>query len=59
MWDGGETIRVESLTYYGDEFDNLGYRWVANEDGISDQESSDNLAGGEVIWKAKEGGDGR
>ena len=45
---GEECIRIDSLTYYGTEFDNLGYRWVANE------EEFDNLAGGEVIWRPRE-----
>lgn len=51
MWDGGDTIRVESLTYYGDEFESLGFRWVANEDAVNDKERSDNLGCGEIIWK--------
>ena len=53
MWDDGTTIRVETLTYYGDEFDALGFRWTANEEGTSDEDSSDNLEGSEIIWKSK------
>ena len=49
MWDNGDTIRVESLTYFGDEFvDTLGYSWVANDEG---ENGSDNLEGGRIIWK--------
>lgn len=52
MWDSGDTIRIESLTYYGSKFDNLGFRWVANEDLEDERDRSDNLDSGEVIWKA-------
>ena len=37
--------------HVGDQFDSLGYRWVANEDGTSDEDSSDNLGAGKIIWK--------
>ena len=51
VWDYGDFIKVESLTYYGDEFDALGFRWVANIE--SDDKYADNLSGGEIVWRSK------
>lgn len=51
LFDGGETVKVESLTYFGNEFDLLGYRWVANDD--DSEKYSDNLGAGEIVWKSK------
>jgi len=51
LFDGGETIKVESLTYFDNWFDSLGYCWVANDD--DSEKYSDNLGAGEIIWKSK------
>lgn len=48
-WANGERMKVFSLTYYGDQFDVLGYRWTA--DGEGDGEYSDNLAASLIVWR--------
>ena len=52
MWDNGDTVKVDTLTYYGREFESIGCVWVANEDGTSDEKRSDNLTGGKIIWRS-------
>lgn len=51
LFDGGETVKIESLAYFGNEFDVLGFRWIANDD--DEDNYSDNLSAGEIIWKSK------
>lgn len=51
VWDDGSVVKIESLTYYGDEFDMLGFCWVANEEYT--EQYVDNLDGGEIVWRAK------
>lgn len=47
--DEGTCIRVDTLTFLGDEFaDTLG-SWIVN----IEEEGYDNLAGCEVVWKGK------
>lgn len=52
VWEDGSTVKVRTLTYYGDEFELLG-SWIANEQGTTDEDYSDNLCNGEIVWRAK------
>lgn len=50
-WDCGEAVKIETLTYLGDEFADTIGSWIAN----IETDGCDNLSGSKRIWK----GDGR
>ena len=47
QWDDGSRMKVDTLTYYGEDLKNLGCWTAEDEDG----EFSDNLEASLIIWK--------
>lgn len=51
QWDGGQRMRVATLTYYGEDFKSVGCWTAEDEDG----EFSDNIEMSLIVWRNENG----
>ena len=51
QWDGGQRMRVATLTYYGEDFKSIGCWTAEDEDG----EFSDNIEMSLIVWRNENG----